>query len=155
MRVLSVRGATVLGAALLLISFAGSARAQFDECPTIGGVPEAVYDTIVSEASFLFGDLDQKVCNTIVKKGVKTCKQQVKAAQKCIKVAAASNLDITNKQCKQLDTNQERKACKQNAKLERKSVLNDASAQRSLALDVCTGEFADALLGSCLIGEAM
>jgi hypothetical protein len=138
--------------ALGLVLFAGSARAQFQECVVPGAVPEAVFETILDQASFDFGDLSDKVCNSIVKKGLSTCRAQVKAAAKCYDRAFAANYAIAVKQCQQLETSEERADCKAESKSIRDEGKDDVDASKDSALAVCEGEFEAALSDNCLNG---
>jgi hypothetical protein len=142
-------------AALGFLLFAGSARAQFEECAFLPGVPEAVYDTIIDQASFDFGDLSDKVCNSIVKKGVSTCRTQVKAAAKCFDRAFAANYAIGVKQCQQLEDSGDRSECKAELKAIRDDGKDEIDSSKDSALAVCEGEFEAALSDDCLNGISM
>src|SRR5258705_13917957 len=89
-------------ACLGFLFVAGSAQAQFAECPLPTSLPETVYVTMTEQADIDFGGLDQKVCDSIVKKGVGTCRAQVKAAGKCGHKAADGIYEIMVKQCAQI-----------------------------------------------------
>jgi hypothetical protein len=137
-------------AALGFMLVAGTAKAQFAECvvPTI--VPGEVFDTIVDQSSFNFGDTSEKACNGIAKEGVKTCKAQVKAADKCFDRALDTNYKIALKQCAELETAEDRADCKAGFKAERDDGKGEVELSKQNALTVCDGEFEAALLNECL-----
>jgi hypothetical protein len=129
---------------------AGTARAQFDECVLPAAVPEFVFETILDEASFDFGFVSDKTCKAIVKEGVKTCKAQVKAADKCFDRALDSNYKIAAKQCQELDSSEDRADCKNSFKANRDAGKSEVQLSTDSALAVCEGEFEGALSDACL-----
>jgi hypothetical protein len=129
---------------------AGTARAQFAECVVPEDAAFAVYETIIDEASFDFGNVSEKACNAIVKEGVKTCKAQVKAAAKCYDRALDSNYKIILKQCAELETSDERAECKGVFKEERDTGKSEVDVSEQAGLASCVGEFESALLNDCL-----
>lgn len=141
--------------ALGLLLSAGSARAQIQGCVDPGNVPIAVYNTIIDNADVDFGDLSEKVCKSIVKKGVSTCKAQVKSAAKCFRKAYDTNYDIAVKQCQQLEDSSDRADCKSEFKMIRDAGKDDSEDDQASALDVCAEEFAPALEAACLDGISM
>jgi hypothetical protein len=143
------RIATVF-AAFGFMLVAGSARAQFAECALPAAVPEFVFETILEEASFDFGDVSEKACNGIVKEGIKTCKAQVKAAAKCFDRALDTNYKIALKQCQELEDSEARADCKAGFKAERDDGKGDVELSKNSGLGVCDDEFEDALLSECL-----
>ena len=138
--------------AFAFLVLAGQARAQYEECLQPSNVPEAVYDTILDQSSFDFGSVNEDVCNAIVKKGVATCKAQVKAQAKCFTRSTALNLAIALKQCKQLEDAGEREACVANFKAVRDEINDNVEADKLDGLAVCEGEFVFALAESCAVG---
>lgn len=136
-------------ALLFGLLLAGSARAQFDECVSPVAVPEDVFDTIIELASIDFGDLDSKVCQKITNQGVSTCKAQVKAAAKCENRSVDALYDIAVKQCNQLEDPEDRSDCKSGSKENKQGLKADTEAERSSALAVCEGDFAEALADAC------
>jgi hypothetical protein len=146
---LSSRFATV-STALAFMLVAGTAKAQFAECVVPSVVPDAVYDTILEEASFDFGDVSEKACNAIVKEAVKTCKAQVKAADKCFDRSLDSNYKIALKQCNELEDSGERADCKAGFKANRDDGKGEVELSKQEGLGTCDGVFAAALLDDCL-----
>jgi len=146
----------VLGAGLGLMLLVGSARAGVsftaDECSFPSMVPDQVMNTILSEGSFDFGDLSQKTCNSIVKRGVSLCKAQVKLATKCNLNALDGVVDIVLKQCEQLANSMDRADCKDSTKLERSQVKDAYKANQTLGLADCEGSFALDLADDCQNG---
>jgi hypothetical protein len=136
--------------ALGFILVAGTARAQFAECVVPSEVPGGVYETILDEASFDFGNVSEKTCNAIVKEGVKTCKAQVKAAAKCYDRALDANYKIILKQCAELETSGERAECKGVFKEDRDLGKAEVELSEQAGLASCVGEFESALLNECL-----
>jgi len=108
--------ARVLCASLGFVLLAGSARAQYTECPLPQDIPGEVYMSILDQADTYFGGVTQKTCDSIVKTGLATCKAQVKAAFKCGVRTANSNYEILVKQCAELTDATERANCKDGAK---------------------------------------
>jgi len=142
-------------ASLGLWFLAGSARAgftSFTECEDPAAVPGQVFTTIAADASFQFGALPEKVCNGITKKGISTCKTQVKAAAKCNDVTAGSNYDITVKQCGQLATSSDRKLCKTNAKNFMQLIKSLNKTNRQNGLTDCNAGFEAQLQDACING---
>jgi hypothetical protein len=137
--------------ALGLMLVAGSAHAQFDECVVPSSVPEAVFNTILDEASFGFGGVPDKVCNSIVKKGISTCKAQVKAAAKCFDRAFNANYAISVKQCQQLESSEDRSECKAESKAIRDDGKGEVELSKDSGLDICEGEFEESLSDACLL----
>jgi hypothetical protein len=129
---------------------AGTARAQFDECVLPSDVPEAFFETILDQASFAFGDVTEKTCDAIVKEGLKTCKTQVKAADKCYDRALDANYKIVLKQCNELEDPEERAVCKTNVKGFRDNAKSDIELDKESGLGICDDEFQEALLEACL-----
>ena len=146
--------ARVLCASLGFLLLAGSARAQYAECPLPQGVPEAVYMSILAQANTYFGGLTQKTCDSIVKTGVATCKAQVKAAFKCGVRTASSNYAILVKQCATLTDPVDRADCKDGAKTLRDFNIdgyrNSMDDDVMGGLAVCDGDFVTALNGQCM-----
>lgn len=136
--------------ALGLLLFAGSARAQFEECLLPSQVPEEVFGTITDEAAFAFGELTDKVCKSIVKKGVSTCKAQVKTADKCFQRALDTNYAIAAKQCQQLEDSADRSECKAKVKSTRDEGKDEINSSKDLGLGLCDGNFALLLSADCL-----
>ena len=141
-------------AALGLLLFAGSARAQFAECVDPTDVPEAVFETILSQAGFDFGSVSAKVCKGIVNKGVSTCKAQVKLSEKCFRRAYDTDYTISVKQCQQL-SKQDRSDCKSEAKSIRDEGKDDIKNSGKFAIGICEGEFDSALTDACENGIVM
>jgi hypothetical protein len=141
-----------VGAALGLVLFAGSARAQFGECVLPTNVPEAVFDTILDQAGFDFGSVSGKVCKSITNKGVSTCRTQVKAQERCFRKALEANYAISVKQCHQLGTKQERNDCRSDAKDTLKDGKSEIDDSKDDALDVCKNGFKDELDAACTNG---
>jgi hypothetical protein len=142
--------ARALCACLGFLFVAGAARAQFNECPLPSDLPEVVYATMTEQADLNFGGLTQQVCDSIVKKGVATCKVQVKAAAKCGHKAADGLYQIMLKQCAQIADAVDRAACKQGAKTFRDFNQNGYDGSRDDGLAVCEGMFAEALNNACM-----
>lgn len=146
--------ARVFCASLGFLFLAGSARAQYSECPLPQGVPEAVYMSILAQADTYFGQVTQKTCDSIVKTGVATCKAQVKAAFKCGVRTANSHYAINLKQCAELTDATARASCKDGAKTLRNFNVDgyrssmDDDVMGGLA--VCDGEFVSALDAACM-----
>lgn len=138
--------------AFAVLVLAGQAHAQFLECRPPSSVPEDVYETILDQSSFDFGDLTEAVCESIVNKGVATCKAQVKAQAKCFARSAASNLAIALKQCKQREDAGDREACVANFKAVRDGIRAEIEADKLDGLEVCEGEFVFALAETCALG---
>ncbi len=133
-----------------LLWSAGSARAQaFTECVFPSSVPESVFFTILDQSSFGFGEVPESVCHAIVKKGVATCKAQVKAAAQCFNRALAANYVIAIKQCKQLADPVDRAACKDESQAIRDGGKAEIAGARTDAIAVCETEFAGALGANC------
>lgn len=142
--------ATAFCVSLGLLLSAGSARAQaFTECVFPSNVPESVFFTILDQASSGFGTLPESVCHAIVKKGVATCKSQVKAAAQCFNRALAANYVIAVKQCQQLADPVDRAACKDDSQATRDGGKDEISASKADGIAVCEGEFAGALGANC------
>jgi hypothetical protein len=139
-------------AAFAFLVLAGQAHAQFQECIQPSSVPEDVYETILDQSSFDFGDLTEAVCESIVKKGVATCKAQVKAQAKCFTRSSALNLAIALKQCKQLEDAGERQACVADFKSVRDEINDNVEDDKLDGLAVCEGEFVFALADACALG---
>jgi hypothetical protein len=137
-------------AALGFMLVAGTARAQFDECVLPAAVPEFVFETILDQASFDFGNVSEKVCDGIVKEGIKTCKAQVKAAAKCYDRALDTNYKIALKQCNELEDSGERADCKAGFKANRDDGKSEVEVSKDSGLVVCDGEFEGALSNACL-----
>src|SRR5262249_12226398 len=89
-------------ACLGFLFVAGSAQAQLESCPLPTLYPSVVLSTVGEAGDIDFGNLTQKVCDSIVKKGVATCRAQVKSAAKCAHKVAGSIFDIQVKQCAQM-----------------------------------------------------
>jgi hypothetical protein len=138
-----------LCAALGFLIVAASAHAQFDECVQPELVPEFVFETIYDQASFDFGDVEDKVCSSIVKEGVKTCKAQVKAAAKCFDRALDTNYKIALKQCQALESSEARDACKAEYKATRDEGKGNVEESEDLGLAICDDDFAEELSGIC------
>jgi hypothetical protein len=113
-------------------------------------VPDRVYDTILDEASFDFGDVSEKACNGIVKEGVKACKAQVKAADKCYDRSLDTIYKIALKQCQELEDPEARANCKSEYKNTRDDRKSEVELSKNSALGVCDAEFENALLDACL-----
>jgi hypothetical protein len=141
---------TAFGAVLGLLLVSGSARAQFDECAQPVAVPDFVFDTIIDQATLEFGVVEDKVCNSIVKEGVKICKAQVKASSKCFDRAADANYKIALKQCQTLEIPEDRAACKSNYKAFRDSIKSAVAESEQSGLAICDEDFADDLSQACL-----
>ena len=137
-------------ACLGFLFVAGSARAQFEECPLPSDVPEAVFMTMSVQADLDFGGLTQQVCDSIVKKGVGTCRAQVKTAAKCGHKAADGIYQIMLKQCAQIEDAAERADCKLGAKTFRDFNRDGYDGSRDDGLTVCDGLFAQALNDACM-----
>jgi len=146
--------ARVVCASLGFLVLAGTARAQYEECPLPQNIPVAVYDSILAEANTYFGDLSQKTCDSIVKTGVATCKAQVKTAYKCGAKTANSNYAILVKQCATLADPMDRANCKDGAKTLRDYNLNGYKASMdddaTGGLAICDAEFVAALNAECM-----
>jgi hypothetical protein len=150
--------ARVLCASAGFLLLAGSARAQYEECPLLPeDVPAAVYDSIIAQADGHFGEVSQKTCDSIVKRGLANCKAQVKAAYKCGLKTAASNYEITLKQCATLTDAVARADCKDTAKMlrdfnidgYRNSMQNEEDPLLG-GLAFCDNQFVTALNGACM-----
>jgi hypothetical protein len=139
----------VFCAVLVFMLVSGSARAQFDECVQPEDVPEFVFETNYDQASFDFGDVEDKVCSSIVKEGVKTCKAQVKAAAKCFDRALDTNYKIALKQCQELEDSGARADCKAEFKATRDEGKGNVEISEQLGLAVCDDDFAEELSGIC------
>lgn len=137
------------------VARAGASFTNFDECSDPTAVPDDVFVTIAVDAGFDFGDLPEKTCKSITKKGVSTCKTQVKSAAKCNDVTAKSNYDITAKQCAQLDGSDNRKACKSAAKNLMQLIRSLNKANRQNGLDDCVAGFEAQLQDACINGVSM
>lgn len=140
-----MRLAMVLG----LLFLASSARAQFEECTEPNAVPSAVFETITDQADLDFGDLSDKVCDSIVKKGLSTCKSQVKLAAKCWDKTLDTNYDIQLKQCNQLADSGDRADCKALYKADRNAFRSTIDSATASGLDICANQFAEGLSMSC------
>ena len=143
----------VAGAVCACLGFlfvAGSARAQFAECPLPTSLPVVVFGTLSVQGDLDFGGLTQQVCDSIVKKGVGTCRAQVKAAAKCGHKTADGLYQIMLKQCAQIEDATARATCKQGAKTFRDFNRDGYDGSRDDALGVCDGEFAMALNAACM-----
>ena len=149
--------ARVFCASLGFLLLAGSASAQYEECPLPQNIPESVFGTILDQADDFFGDLTQKTCDSIVKKGVATCKAQVKAAYKCGVKTANSNYEILLKQCATFTDAVDRADCKEGAKAlrdmnkngYRNSMENEEFPELG-GLAICDDEFTVVLNGACM-----
>ena len=149
--------ARVFCAGVGFLLLAGSARAQYAECPLPESVPENVYDSITAQADAYFGALTQKTCDSIVKTGLANCKAQVKAAYKCGVKSAASNYAIMLKQCATLTDAMDRADCKDGAKTlrdfnvsgYRNSMQNEQNPELG-GLVICDNQFVTALNGACM-----
>ena len=146
--------ARVFCACVGFLLLAGSARAQYEECPLPQDVPEFVYDSILAQADTYFGALTQKTCDSIVKKGVATCKSQVKAAYKCGARTASSNYEILVKQCETLPDAMARATCKDGAKtlrdFNKDGYRSSMDAPTTGGLAVCDNQFVAALNAACM-----
>ena len=149
--------ARVLCASVGFLLLAGSARAQYAECPLPEDVPENVYDSITAQANTYFGELSQKTCDSIVKRGLANCKAQVKAAYKCGVKTAASNYEILVKQCATLTDPMDRADCKDGAKTLRdfnvngyRNSMQNVESPELGGLAICDNQFVVALNGSCM-----
>lgn len=142
--------ARAFAACLGFLLVAGSARAQFEECPIPSSVPEIVFFTIVETADLDFGALEQDVCDSIVKKGVAGCKAQTKLAAKCGQKAAATLYDIMVKQCAQIEDVALRTDCKESAKTFRTFNHDGYATSMAEGLEVCEVMFASALDDACM-----
>jgi len=146
--------ARVFCVSLVFVLLAGSARAQYSECPLPQGIPEAVYMSILAQADAYFGGLTQKTCDSIVKTGVATCKAQVKAAYKCGVKTANSNYAILLKQCAELTDPDARASCKDGAKTLRDynvdGYRNSMDDDVMGGLVVCDNAFVEALNSQCM-----
>jgi hypothetical protein len=147
----SLRGVSPLFVLVCAFSLAGPASAQFQECVDPNDVPPSLLATIVEEAGWDFGDVSEQVCNQIANKGESTCKAQVKASAQCLSRSVDTNYDVAVKQCNQLD-NPDRSDCKDFFKEERDDARDQIKALKEYNLGVCQGDFANDLLGTCLLG---
>ena len=142
--------ARALCACLGFLFVAGSAQAQLESCPLPTEYPSVVLTTVGEAGDIDFGNLTQKVCDSIVKKGVATCKAQVKAAAKCAHKVAGSIYDIQVKQCAQMMDAADRADCKQGAKTFRDFNVEGYDNDLSDALALCDGMFATLLNAGCM-----
>lgn len=146
-----------LGAGLGLLLLAGSARAGesfpgFDECQNPAAVPGLVLGSIRQYGSFLFGELPEKTCNSIVKKGVSLCKAQVKAAAKCEDKTANALQSILLKQCATAPTSELRSECKTGVKQEVSAAKDDMKTEKATGLADCEGSIANDIAQDCANG---
>ena len=149
-----------LSAGLGLLFLAGSARAgvlftNFNECANPATVPNDVLATIEDDGSFGFGTLSEKVCNSIVKKGVSLCKAQVKLAQKCNDKTLNSLNETLLKQCAQLTDSTDRADCKAGVKADVSGAKADNKTNRDTGVALCEGGIADQLALDCANGILM
>ena len=149
-----------LGAGLGLLLLAGPARAglsftNFIECANPLAVPNDVLGTLENDGSFGFGSLSEKVCKSIVKKGVSLCKSQVKLAVKCNAKTLNSLNSILLKQCAQLTDAADRSDCKVGVKDDVSSVKAANKSNQGTALSLCEMDFADQLASDCANGIPM
>lgn len=146
-----------LSVGLGLVLLAGSARAgdgftNFEECESPTSVPGQVLGTILDDGSLGFGELSEKVCNSITNSGVSLCKTQVKAAAKCNEKTNKALYDIIVKQCKQLDNDDLRSACKSAAKNDLDFVKTANKDNQTFGLNDCESGIEASLLDACLNG---
>jgi hypothetical protein len=143
----------------LLFAFVGCLVANFasaggalSACVEPNEAAEQTLVTIETQASFDFGDLDVNACQKIVSKGVKLCKEQVKAAAKCWKKDTATVKDIAVKQCNQLESAKERAGCKDFFKSQKEGIDDEVDADKDESLEACEDGFADELAEACAVG---
>jgi hypothetical protein len=139
-----------LCAVLGFLLVADAAQAQFLECVEPTDVPDRVLNTILEEASFIFGAVEDKVCTSIVKEGVKTCKAQVKGAAKCLGLASITNYKIQLKQCQELEDPQARADCKAEFNATRDLGKAKIEEVKNDGLVICEDSFAEELSDACL-----
>lgn len=137
-------------AAVGFLLLAGSARAQFEECPIPAEVPTTVYTTIASNADLDFGGLSQSVCDGIVKRGVAMCKVHVKGAAKCGQRSAAAIFDMLMKQCAQVADPLDRAACKESARTFRAFYVGGYASSRDDGLAICDTDFPVWVNAACM-----
>ena len=135
-----------------LIANLASAGGPASACVEPNEAVQQTLITIQTQASFDFGDVDVNACQKIVNKGVKLCKEQVKAAAKCWKKDTSTVKDIAVKQCNQLESAKERAGCKDFFKAQKEDIDGDVDADKEESLDECEGGFADELADDCAVG---
>ena len=121
----------------------------FAECVNPAAVPDLVLGSILEFGSLGFGELSEKVCNSIVDKGVSLCKSQVKTAAKCEDKSASKIQDILLKQCAQLSESSDRSECKAGVKGEVDAVKDEMNADKETGIASCEGSVADAIASAC------
>ena len=148
-----------LGAGLGLLFLVGSGPAHagvkftnFIECANPATVPNDVLATIEDDGSFGFGDLSEKVCSSIVKKGVSLCKGQVKLAGKCNSKTLSALNDILLKQCAQLTDSVDRADCKDGVKADVSGAKDANKTNQDTGIALCEAGIANQLAFDCQNG---
>ena len=131
------------------------AHAQFEECVPPFSLPDSVLFTIVNQSGFDFGDVSEQACDAIVRKGVSTCKSQVKTAAKCFRKAYDANYAVALKQCEQLGDPAARSECKAEHKSIRDEGRTEVLSMTRVGTGTCEGAFELALLTACTVGPPM